>query len=43
MEAGFADFDFLIGEWTVGNEFLKARLPGSTEWECFSSTPAASR
>ena len=38
MDAGFADFDFLIGEWTVENEFLKARLAGSTEWERFSST-----
>ena len=38
MDAGFADFDFLIGEWTVENEFLKARLAGSAEWERFSST-----
>jgi hypothetical protein len=37
-EAGFADFDFLIGEWEVDNEFLKARLAGATEWERFPAT-----
>ena len=35
-DAGFADFDFLIGEWTITNEFLKERLVGSTEWETFA-------
>ena len=38
LDAGFADFDFLIGAWTVHNEFLKHRLACSTEWEHFSST-----
>ena len=37
-DAGFADFDFLIGEWTITNEFLKERLVGSTEWETFAAT-----
>ena len=37
-DAGFDDFDFLIGEWAIENEFLKQRLKGSTEWELFSST-----
>src|SRR5205809_209827 len=36
-DPGFAGFDFLIGNWTVDNEFLKHRLAGSTEWERFSS------
>ena len=38
MDAGFADFDFLIGEWTVENEFLKERLADASEWERFSAT-----
>lgn len=37
-DAGFADFDFLIGEWTIRNEVLKERLAGSTEWETFPAT-----
>jgi hypothetical protein len=35
---GFDDFDFLIGGWTIENEFLKERLAGCTEWETFSAT-----
>lgn len=31
------DFDFLIGDWTVTNERLRARLVGSTEWETFTA------
>ena len=38
LDAGFADFDFLIGQWTVHNEFLKHRLAGSSEWEHFDAT-----
>jgi hypothetical protein len=34
----FGDFDFLIGEWSITNEFLKHRLVGSTEWETFPAT-----
>jgi hypothetical protein len=37
-DTGFADFDFLIGEWNVTNEFLKERLAGCTEWETFPAT-----
>ncbi len=36
--SGFDDFDFLIGEWTITNEFLKGRLVGSTDWETFPAT-----
>ncbi len=36
--AGFADFDFLVGEWTIANEFLTHRLVGSDEWEYFGAT-----
>lgn len=36
--AGFDDFDFLIGEWTIINERLKQRLVGATEWETFEAT-----
>lgn len=36
--AGFADFDFLVGEWTIANEFLATRLSGSTEWQSFPAT-----
>jgi hypothetical protein len=34
-----ADFDFLIGEWTICNQRLKQCFKGSDEWEEF---PAAS-
>jgi hypothetical protein len=37
-DTGFADFDFLIGEWTITNEFLGERLNGCTEWETFAAT-----
>lgn len=37
-EAGFADFDFLIGEWHITNQFLKERLRGSDDWETFPAT-----
>jgi hypothetical protein len=43
LDAGFADFDFLIGAWDVDNEFLKERLAGCTEWEQFASTSRAER
>src|SRR4051812_37200193 len=43
LDAGFADFDFLIGEWKVDNQFLKERLAGSTEWERFGSTSVCER
>jgi hypothetical protein len=26
------DFDFLFGDWTIHNRYLKGRLRGSTEW-----------
>jgi hypothetical protein len=38
LDAGFADFDFLIGEWDVENEYLKQRLSGASEWETFAAT-----
>lgn len=37
-DKGFADFDFLIGDWNITNEFLKERLKGSTDWETFLAT-----
>jgi hypothetical protein len=43
LDAGFADFDFLIGEWDVENEFLKERLAGCTEWERFAATSRATK
>jgi hypothetical protein len=35
---GRADFNFLLGEWSVHNRRLKARLQGSNQWEEFAST-----
>jgi len=35
---GRADFDFLIGSWTVRNRRLAERLKGCTDWEEFEST-----
>ena len=40
---GRADFDFLIGEWSVQNRRLRERLAGCTEWEEFPSTCRARR
>lgn len=37
-DQGFADFDFLIGEWNITNECLKERLNGCTEWQSFPAT-----
>lgn len=34
----FADFDFLIGDWNIANDFLKDRLVGLSEWESFPAT-----
>jgi hypothetical protein len=42
-DAGFADFDFLIGEWHITNEFLKERLRGSDDWETFPATSRVER
>ena len=36
--SGFGDFDFLIGDWIITNEFLRGRLAGSTTWETFPAT-----
>ena len=33
-----ADFDFLVGSWTVRHRRLKARLANCTEWEDFDGT-----
>jgi len=33
-----ADFDFLIGEWSVRHRRLRERLKGSTEWDEFLGT-----
>jgi hypothetical protein len=38
LDAGFADFDFLIGEWNIENESLRERLVGSSAWETFPAT-----
>ena len=35
---GFDDFDFLVGEWHIANEFLSRRLVGAGEWEHFGAT-----
>jgi hypothetical protein len=37
-----ADWDFLVGRWTVKHRRLKARLAGSTEWEEFNGTSVLS-
>ncbi len=36
--ADIADFDFLIGSWTVAHRRLKGRLVGSDEWDAFAGT-----
>lgn len=33
-----ADFDFLIGDWTIRNLRLKERFAGSDDWEVFLAT-----
>jgi hypothetical protein len=33
-----ADFDFLLGHWTVENRRLQKRLQGNHDWENFSAT-----
>ena len=38
---GRADFDFLMGRWTVQHRRLRERLKGSTEWEEFAGTLSA--
>ena len=35
---GHADFDYLIGTWSVRNRRLFERLKGSTQWEEFEAT-----
>ncbi len=35
---GRADFDFLIGTWSVRHRRLRERLKGSDDWEEFEST-----
>src|SRR5262249_29248012 len=42
-DPGFAGFDFLIGDWTIDNEFLKHRHVGSTEGEHFQSPSRCER
>ena len=37
-ENGAADFDFIIGDWTVRHRRLKERLVGCTEWVGFEGT-----
>ena len=39
---GAADFDFLIGEWSVRHRRLERRLEQNTRWIAFSG-PAAAR
>lgn len=42
IAAGFHDFDFLIGDWSIRHRRLKQRLAGCAEWiEC--SGPASAR
>src|SRR6266536_3896337 len=38
---GRADFDFLMGRWTVHHRRLRERLKGSTSWEEFAGTSVA--
>jgi hypothetical protein len=38
---GRADFDFLIGRWSVHNRRLRERLKGSQDWEEFEGTSVA--
>jgi hypothetical protein len=38
---GRADFDFLMGSWTVQHRRLRERLKGSTSWEEFAGTSTA--
>jgi len=38
---GHADFDFLMGRWTVHHRRLRERLKGSTSWEEFEGTSIA--
>ncbi len=40
---GAADFDFLIGRWTVENRKLLKPLTGSTAWEEFPATQTVQR
>ena len=35
---GFSDFDFLIGSWSIANEYLTRRLAGASTWESFTAT-----
>ena len=37
-ESSAADFDFLVGQWTVHHRRLKERLAGSTQWEEFAGS-----
>src|ERR1700759_691273 len=38
---GARDFDFLMGDWTIHNRYLRERLKGSTDWVEFESTYSA--
>jgi hypothetical protein len=38
---GRADFDFLMGTWTVRHRRLRTRLAGDTQWDEFAGTMAA--
>src|SRR3954451_22817596 len=38
---GRADFDFLIGRWSVQHRRRRERLKGSTSWEEFAGTSVA--
>lgn len=37
MSAQPNDFDFILGNWTIHNRYLKERLKGSTEWQEFDA------